>query len=382
MTGIVQIKNSRPNYYIVLDYVDEATGARKRKWVTTDIPIAGNNKRRANERLKEVLSEYEQSKVDLGKNLLFTVFVKEWLENLKPSIEDSTYDSYRYVAYSQIIPFYEPEKLKLRDITPLHIQQYINFKLKLVSPNTVRKHLWNLSKCFDSAIKQNLIVFNPVKGIDMPKKIKYMGAKYYSEKQIDELLAIIKGDVIEGIVLFAVFYGMRRSEVLGMKWNAVNFDDNTFAIKHTVVQSPTMIHKKDSTKNESSCSSMPMPDIIIKMLNKLKAKQAQYKLLQPNDYIDEGYIFTREDGRLLNPDYVTKHFKRSLIKNNLPVIRLHDLRHSSASYLLYLGFSMKEIQMWLRHGDIGTTMNLYTHLDMDAKRNIADTLNEKFQNFG
>ena len=70
-----------------------------------------------------------------------------------------------------------------------------------------------------------------------------------------------------------------------------------------------------------------------------------------------------------------------MIKNNLPVIRLHDLRHSAASYLLYLGFSMKEIQMWLGHGDIGTTMNLYTHVDLEAKRNIAESLNERFQNF-
>ena len=94
----------------------------------------------------------------------------------------------------------------------LHVQQYVNFKLKTVSPNTVRKHLWNLSKCFDSAVKQNIIAFNPVKGIDMPKKIKYTGAKYYTEKQIDDLLAVIKGDIIEGVILVAIFYGMRRSD--------------------------------------------------------------------------------------------------------------------------------------------------------------------------
>jgi integrase len=171
-------------------------------------------------------------------------------------------------------------------------------------------------------------------------------------------------------------------EVLGLKWGAISFDDSTFAIKHTVVRVNKTLHKKDSTKNDSSYRSLPMPDVIINMLNTLKEKQAHFKQLQPNDYEDEGYVFTREDGRLLSPNYVTKHFKDILIKNNLPIIRLHDLRHSAASYLLHLGFSMKEIQMWLGHGDIGTTMNLYTHLDMVAKRNIADTLNEKFKKFG
>ena len=163
MTATLQIKKNRPNYYILIRYRDEVTGKERQKWETTDISVKGNNKRRAEARLKEVLAEYEQGKVDIGKGVMFTVFIMEWLEILRPSIEAVTYDTYKLIIYNQIIPFYEPMKLKLKDITPLHIQKYVNFKLKSVSPNTVRKHLWNLSKCFDSAIKQKLIVFNPVK---------------------------------------------------------------------------------------------------------------------------------------------------------------------------------------------------------------------------
>jgi len=381
MTATLQIKKDRPNYYVLIRYQDQTTGKERQKWVTTDISVKGSNKRKAEARLREVLAEYESLKVDLSKDIEFIVFLKEWLENVKPSIEITTFEAYRQVVYNQLIPFYEPKKLKLRDVTSLHIQKYVNFKLKSASANTVRKHLWNLSKCFDSAIKQNLITFNPVKGIDMPKIVKFTGAKFYNERQIDDLLAVTKGDILEGIILFAIFYGMRRSEILGLKWNAINFDNCTFDIKHTVVKGEKTLHKKDSAKNKSSYRTLPMPNIIIAMLKKIKAKQAQYKLLQPNDYIDEGYVFTREDGQLILPNYVTKHFKDILIKNGLPVIRLHDLRHSSASYLLYLGFNMKEIQMWLGHGDIGTTMNLYAHVDMDAKRNIAESLNTRFQSF-
>jgi len=382
MTAKVYEKKGRANYYVLLRYQDEQTGKERQKWIMTDIPVKGDNKRRAEQRRKEILAEYEVQNIDLSKDVLFTVFIKEWLENLKPSIELVTYDGYKLIIHNQIIPFFEPKKLRVRDLTPLHIQEYINLKLKKVSPNTVRKHLWNLSKCLDSAVKQKLISFNPVKAIDLPKPVKFNGAKFYSEKQIDELLSVIKGDPIEGIVMFAIFYGLRRSEVCGLKWDAINFDNKTFDIKHTAVQMGTTIYKKDSTKNAASNSSLPMPDIIVDMLKKLKAERAKNKLLQPNDYIDEGYVFVRADGRLITPNYVTNHFKRVLKWNNLPAIRFHDLRHSSASYLLYLGFNMKEIQMWLRHGDIGTTMNIYAHLDMSAKRNIADTLNEKFATFG
>jgi len=258
MTATLQIKKNRPNYYILIRYQDETTRKERQKWATTDIPAKGN-KRKAEARLKEVFAGYEQNGIDLGKDVLFTVFIKEWLENLRPSIEAVTHDTYRIIIYNQIVPFYEAKKLKVREVTPLNIQQYVNFKLKTVSSNTVRKHLWNLSKCFDSAIKQKLIAFNPVKGIDMPKKIKYTGAKYYNGEQIDDLLNVTKGDVLEGIILFAVFYGMRHSEMLGLRWDAVDFNNNTFYVRHTVVRVDKITHKKDSTKNASSYRSLPMP---------------------------------------------------------------------------------------------------------------------------
>ena len=85
--------------------------------------------------------------------------------------------------------------------------------------------------------------------------------------------------------------------------------------------------------------------------------------------------------KLMKPNYVSQHFKLLLEKNNMPKIRFHDLRHSSACYLKYLGFDLKDIQTWIRHGDIQTTMNIYVSLDMEARRNIADSLNEKFASF-
>ena len=107
MTATLQIKKNRPNYYVLIRYQDEQTGKERQKWVTTDISVKGNNKRKADARLKEVLAEYTSQKIDLSKDILFTVFIKEWLENMKPSIEAVTYDTYRLIIYNQIIPFYE-----------------------------------------------------------------------------------------------------------------------------------------------------------------------------------------------------------------------------------------------------------------------------------
>jgi integrase len=215
----------------------------------------------------------------------------------------------------------------------------------------------------------------------MPKKIKYTGAKHYNEKQIEQLLDCSKGDPLEIVILLTVFYGLRRSEVLGLKWDAVDLENNTITIKHTVILLNKTIHKTDSTKNDSSYAVIPLPNIIKSRLEEWKFKQDKFKLLQPSDYNDNGYICTQINGNLINPHYVSRHFKLLLKQNNMPSIRFHDLRHSSAGYLKYLGFDMKDIQTWLRHKDIQTTMNIYVSLDMAAKRNIAESLNERFKRF-
>ena len=378
MTGSIQTKSNRKNYFAVLNAYDE-NGKRKPKWVDTGIPIKGNNIRKAKTKLQELLAEYDETGIDINKDTCFIIFLEQWLETSRMSISPTTYDAYKMVFDIHIKPYFEKKKLKVTDVTPTVIQQYVNHKLKGLSPNTVRKHLANISKCLDSAIKQNIIAFNPVKRIEMPKKIKFTGAKHYNERQIEELLECAKGDPLEIVIRLTLFYGLRRSEVLGLKWNAVDFEEKTLTIRHTVVKILSVTHKQDRTKNDSSNTIYTVPEKILGELARWKERQQQLKMLQPNDYHDSGYICTYTNGRLLSTDFVSQHFALLLKKNNMPHIRFHDLRHSSASYLKYLGFDLKDIQVWLRHKDIQTTMNLYTHLDMEAKSNIANSLDAKFK---
>ena len=352
MKGTVQIKKGRPNYYIVLDYID-STGQRKRPWITTDIPVKGNNKRLANEKLKEVLTEYESQSIDLSKDILFSDFMIQWLENLinSKSIYLTTYDGYKMILNSHIIPYSKPLKIKVRDLTPAQIQKYVNDKMKTLSSNTVIKHLHNISKCLDTAVRQNIILFNPAQRIDKPQKIKYTDAKYFSQNQIEQLLSAVKGDILETIILFAIFYGLRRSEILGLKWSAIDMENDVFNIRHTVIRVNKTMHKSDLIKNKSSYGDMPIPSVIKTSLQNIMDKQAQDKAIQPNDYMDEDYVFTHINGKIIHPNYVTKRFSQLLERNGLPHIRFHDLRHSAAGYLKYLGFDLKDIQTWLRHGE-------------------------------
>ena len=377
VTGFIRTRKGRKNYEAMLSFTDD-TGKVNRKSINTGIPIEGDNKRKAKTRLNEILAEYSRNCVDFTKDVYFNNYIVQWLEALRPSISPTTHDSYKIILNTHILPYFN-EKLKVTDITPALIQQYVNDKSKNLSPNTIRKHLANLSKCLDSAVKQNIIAYNPVKRIEMPKKIKYTGAKFYNERQIEQLLECCKGDPLELVIRLTLFYGLRRSEVLGLKWNTIDFETKTLTIKHTVSRIGKNIHQHDRTKNDSSNATFPIPEKILRELEGLKSYQQEMKMLQPNDYHDSDYIFTKPNGELLSPDYISQHFKLLLEKNNMPHIRFHDLRHSSASYLKALGFDLKDIQVWLRHKDIQTTLNLYTHLDMEAKTNIADSLDSKFQ---
>ena len=381
MTGSIQTKSNRRNYFAVLNIYDEH-GKRKLKWIDTGVAVKGNNKRMANKRLQEILLEYGDDGVDFTKDGLFTDYIQEWLETLKHSIAPTTYDGYVIVLNNHILPYFEKKKLKVTDVTPAVIQKYVNIKLKELSANSVRKHLANISKCLDSAVKQGIIAYNPVKRIELPKKERYTGAKHYNEKQIERLLECCKGDPLEIVIILTLFYGLRRSEALGLRWDAVDFEGRTLTIKHTVTRIGKVLHKNDSTKNESSYTVFPMSDKIVAELDRWRIQQQHLKSLQPNDYVDEGYICTKKNGELLSPDYVSQHFALLLKKNGLPHIRFHDLRHSAASYLKALGFDLKDIQVWLRHKDIQTTMNLYTHLDMESKTGIANSLDAKFKSFG
>ena len=359
MTGNIFTKKGRANWYAVLNVYD-AEGKRKRKWIDAGVAVdSPKHKTRAKARLEEILVEYRQSGVDLTKETLFVDFMVGWLDTMKLSVAPTTYDGYIYAINTHILPYFEPKKLKVAEMTPAVIQKFINDKLSgELSPNTVRKFLFNISKCLDMAVINNLIAVNPVKRIKMPSPIKFTGAKFYNERQIESLLEISKGSPLEIVILLTLFYGLRRSEVLGLKWDAVDFEAKTISIRHTVVVVGNKTHKKDRTKNDASNATFPMSDNIVQQLMEWKRQQDAYKALQPNSYIDEGYVCTNPKGELLRPNFVTQHFAALLRKNELPHIRFHDLRHSSASFLKNLGFDLKDIQVWLRHKDIQTTMNL------------------------
>lgn len=384
------LREKRGYYHIVLSYTDE-NGVRKTPSKTTGLPIKGNKKRaeamllEARKEMEEILkqrAEDERTKNEPAE-ITFTAFMIEWLEMMKTNIDETTYASYTFCIKSRIVPYFNEHhpKLKLRDLEPKHIQDFYAYDMKVnkVTANTVIHRHANIRKALQHAFKIGLIESNPADRVERPKKEKFVG-EIYKEKELERLFDVVRGDPIELAVILGAFYGLRRSEVVGLKWNAIDFEQKTITIRHTVsqvtIEGKSRIVKKDRTKTKSSHRSLPLVPPFEELLYRLKAQQENNRKLCGSAYCKANteYIYVNEIGELVKPGYITQHFPIVLKNNGMRKIRFHDLRHSCASLLYANGVSLKEIQEWLGHSDIATTSNIYTHLDFNSKIKSANAI--------
>lgn len=373
MTGSIQEKNGY--WQIVVSYKDE-NGKWRQKWISTKLKIRGN-KKKAQDMLDTYLQEHDDSQFWKKNTVYFEDFMLKWLETAKIELSKSTYLAYKYQIESQIIPYFKPLKLKVSDVDSQILQEYYNEKLKKLSGNTVRKHHANIHKALNYAVFSRVIKYNPADYVVLPKKEKYH-ADFYTCKEAVQVMKLFKNDVLETVVFLTMHYGLRRSEILGIKWADINFSNDTLVIRNTVKTVNGTIIEEENTKNETSRRVLPLLPNIKKHLLMLKNRQREEKLFYGDTYINTDYICRWENGKPIKPDYVTRHFKKVLLDNKMKVVRFHDLRHSTASILLSIGFELKDIQEWLGHEEISTT-NMYAHLQFERKKHIGNSMNEVFK---
>ena len=386
------LREKRGIYHMILSYTNE-NGERVTPTKSTGLPVKGNKKRaeamlndwRKSEEiaLKKRKANGSLKKLDPNQEILFTKFMLDWLEMMKNSVEVTTYASYAQAIKSKINPYFDARfpALTLSQITPKHIQDYYTWEMteNNVSANTVIHRHANIRKALQYAFKTGLIDINPADRIERPKKVKYVGSTY-NNQELEQLFAVTKGDLIELPVMLAAFYGLRRSEVLGLKWDAIDFEKKTITIKHTVTQTTldgkSVIIEKDRTKTKSSYRTLPLVKPFEDALLRKKAEQAENRRLCGKCYDKShlDYINVNEMGKLITPGFLTQHFPLVLERNGMKKIRFHDLRHSCASLLYSNGVALKDIQEWLGHSDISTTSNIYTHLDYSSKVASANAI--------
>lgn len=375
LRGCLQTKGN--NYYAVL------TIDGKKKWINLHIENKRGNKRKAEQAMCELVVKYNENPQLFQKND-FCKYIQYWLDKAKNQVDIITYEGYRQCTEKHIIPYFKPLKMTLQEIKIADIEKYYNYKAiggRLdgkdggLSYRSIKLHSVVLNLIFKQAMYDNLIVDNPCSYAKIPQAVRKNVRKteFYTTEQCKNLLSVTQNSPLHNMIYVTVLYGLRRSELLGLKWDAVDLKSKTVTIQHTVVLQ-NIVAEKDSTKNKTSNRIYPLLPDIQKIFEGLKEQQEYYKKIFGNCYTDSDYIFTKPNGEPYYPSYPTHTLQKILKANSLPHIRWHDLRHSCASILIAIGWHMKDISDWLGHADIGTTMNIYGHLSMERKNELGKTL--------
>ena len=385
MTGCVALR--KDVYYVRLTYYDK-NHYRKDKWVSTGLSGRGA-KQKATAMIQSLIDKYSYLEKSEHPSKMAD-YLKMWKELQINEVAETTYDGYHTYVDRHLVPYFEKLNLNIQDITAGHILDYVNYlsndggrkdnKVGGQSITSIRKIISILRKVFDYAVLYGDIKINPALQVPMPKRDKHSNTINKNKRQVfmtaddaQKMLDAFREEEIGPIVFVTLYYGLRKSEALGLRWQAVDFENNTISINHTVVGGSHIV-EKDSTKTYYSERTYQLIPDVKDLLLKLRDQQKDYKQRLGSGYHNNDYIFKNPNGVPYRPDSLTRSFKRALERHGIPQMRYHDLRHSTASILVDKGWDINDIKEWLGHSDISTTANIYAHISHRRKVSLAKSL--------
>ena len=383
---ITAVKNGK--HYVVFDYKDKA-GKRKRKWVKTDLQEKCS-KKLLNAKVSEIVEEFtvnfgnengKCSSIPMAQQPI-KEFFDMWISAIKPDIARTTFQTYRRIS-SRLSEYLNEEypDITLSDVDHNILQRYLNSLLKSGLKNvSVKQYYLALHSAFSYAVKMELIEKHPMDKLTVPRAERHESS-FYNKDELSVLLAAFEGDVIEIVVHIAAYYGLRRCEILGLRWDAIDFQNKTLTIQRKVVEvtdenGKNKLYVETRLKTNSTRRTMPLIPHIEEMLIAKRKSDDYFRKSFGKSYNTEydGFICRKPNGKLLKPNFVTNHFAYVIKTKGFRYLRFHDLRHSCASLLLANDVPMKAIQEWLGHSNFSITANLYSHLEYNAKIASAETI--------
>ena len=326
-----------------------------------------------------------------GGSTLFADFIEhDWLDAVrrgdkksnKRKVKITTFGGYQLNVRSWIAPHFRSEGILLSDLKADHINDFYDLQYERgVLDATVIKYHANIVSALKYASRKGYIdsAERILKNVTRPNPEDYL-AKPYNEQEALALIEAVRGHTLELGVILGAFYGLRRSEIVGLRWESIDFDANTITIEHTVtetyVDGKRVVVAVDTTKSKSSMRTLPLVPVFRAKLLKLKAEQEEYRKLCGRSYNKKEsiYIYIDALGNRIKPDLISSAFPKFLERNELRRIRFHDLRHTSARLLLAAGVPLKAIQAWLGHATFKMTCDLYARFDDSVNQLSANAL--------
>ncbi|PGA19357.1 site-specific integrase [Bacillus thuringiensis] len=350
---------------------DPLTGKRKQKTVS-----GFKTKKEAERACNELIHQFNTGSLVDDKNLTLSEYLQEWLENTaKQRVRDTTFINYRRAVNSRIIPVVGSHKLK--DLKPLHGQRFVKSLIdEELSPKYIEYIFIVLKGALEDAVKWELLYKNPFEHVEIPRPRKVVN-NTWSIEETKTFLTYAKFDnpIYYHLFLLALNTGMRRGELLGLKWKNVDLVEGKVSVTETLIYDE-LGFRFTEPKTSGSKRLISIDQSLCKELKSYKAKQNEFKLAIGKAYEDNDLVFSRENGRPIYPRTLTTVFERFIKTAQVPKIRFHDLRHTHATLLLKLGINPKIVSERLGHNSIKTTLDTYSHVTLDMQESATIALSE------
>jgi len=344
----------------------------------------GKTRREVQEQLKIALHEQQQGVLVAGPQQKVEQFVTHWLEDVhKHTVRPRTYERYEAMVRLHIIPGIGHHQLQ--KLSPQHLQALYAKKLdEGLSPTTISGIHKMLHLALKKAVHWNLVPRNVCDAVT-PPRVKRYEIQPLNREQIQQFLSAATGHRLEALFVLALATGMRRGELLALKWQDIDFASGTLQVRRILTHMPMKLNGRGGyveaePKTEKSRRNIAIAPFALEKLKQHRVRQLEERLKAGEAWTDNDLVFCSTVGGHLHTSRILfAQFKALLKKAGLPDIRFHDLRHSSATMLLSVGVHPKVVQEILGHSQISMTMDIYSHVLPTMQQEAMSKLNSVLQ---
>lgn len=343
---------------------DPATGKRRQKRVTA------RTKREVEQQVAALIQAGQSGLTDAGK-LTVRAFFDRWLEATSPTLRAVTVRRYRDLVRLHVTSVIG--NTPLAKLTAADVQRLYADRLKVLSPTTVRYVHAVLHHALDDAVKWGLLVRNVADAVEPPQKAR-TEMRVWNAEQVRQVLRAAADDPLEALWRLAIYTGMRRGELLAVKWSDLDLDAGALFVQRSLGRGLTARLEEGEPKSRSGRRRIALSPSVVDILRRHRVRQLEHRLALGDAYEDRGVVFANDTGGHLHPNVLYRRFGALIMRAGVPTIRFHDLRHTSATLLLAEGVHGKIVQERLGHANIAMTLDLYSHVTADMQRQAADAL--------
>lgn len=338
----------------------------------------GKTRKEVQDKLNVALHEQKQGTIATGPQQLLKPYLERWLEQVyKPSVKVSSYNQYRSVVRRHLVPGLG--HVPLQKLTPEKVQAFYAQKLEEgKSPKLIQLIHAVLRQALENAVKWNLVSRNVAKLVSLPRIERYE-AQTLTIEQARHLLEVARGSRLEAMLLVALNTGMRRGELLALRWSDVDFGNKLIFVHRTVNYVGGFKFVETEPKTRSSRRKIAVTSKVLEALKVHREQQSDVRLKAGQNWHENDLVFCNMHGGFLLGNTVLSQFRRLLVEASLPHMRFHDLRHSMATILLESDMHPKKVQERLGHSSIAITMDVYSHVLPSMQQDVAHKLDDMFE---